>query len=358
MVQRQVGGAGDPRLAAVEAWFLRRGVPQLIEGYTSERHVDVRARPWLLVWIVSGTVLWWGVPPAAPVAVGLVGIAATLLTLGASVAVARWSRRRVMWWVDGRLEAVEVFVLGGAVAVCSAVVEGSMAAGLLAHTLPVLLILVLFLLFAAELWEAAHLLSAVETLVVGGLLAVVAAVLVSSAFSTELRTALSRPPEQVAAWADGTPAAVVPLGGPPEVGLRPLQRANLLSLVLVGQLLQSLFVAAAVALFLVVVGLVALPAALQDRWVGAPTQPLLTLAFLGETRVLTAELVTVAALLGAVVGLYFTGLAVTDSAYRPSHFEHLMGEVRVLVAAHARYAAASRLLPPGAGQEREQGEPR
>jgi hypothetical protein len=62
--------------------------------------------------------------------------------------------------------------------------------------------------------------------------------------------------------------------------------------------------------------------------------------FLGEERVLSWELIRVAVLLGGVVGLYFTGLAVTDAAYRASHFDRVLAEIRALVAARALYAAA------------------
>lgn len=123
--------------------------------------------------------------------------------------------------------------------------------------------------------------------------------------------------------------------------LRPLQRLNVSVLGLIGQLIQSAFVAALVTSFLLVFGLLTMPAALQQRWIGAPPDELVRLGtILGDHRVLTVELLTVSTLLGAVVGLYFTGLAVTDTAYRTSHFEHLIQEVRVLAAAHALYQAA------------------
>jgi hypothetical protein len=69
--------------------------------------------------------------------------------------------------------------------------------------------------------------------------------------------------------------------------------------------------------------------------------------------VLTVELLTVVVLLGGVVGLYFTGLAITDSAFRTSHFERLLEEVSLLVAARAVYAAAwSGDRGPAAGRGR------
>ena len=87
-------------------------------------------------------------------------------------------------------------------------------------------------------------------------------------------------------------------------------------------------------------GILTVPAALQERWIGAPPDAIIRLGtVLGDARVLTVELLTVSVLLGAVVALYFTGLVVTDAAYRTSHFERLLHEVRVLAAAHALYQA-------------------
>lgn len=49
---------------AIEHWFARRGVPQLVEGYESETRLDTRAAPLIVAWLVLGTVLFWGVNPA------------------------------------------------------------------------------------------------------------------------------------------------------------------------------------------------------------------------------------------------------------------------------------------------------
>ena len=147
----------------------------------------------------------------------------------------------------------------------------------------------------------------------------------------------------------GTPAADLTATAPTRA-VEPLrfgQRLNLAVLVLIGQLIQSGFVALLVAGFLLIVGLVALPVEIQERWVGGSVFALLGVDGPGEPRVLTVELLTVVVLLGGVVGLYFTGLAITDSAFRMSHFERLLDEVSLLVAARAVYAAAR-----AAGRER------
>ena len=63
--------------------------------------------------------------------------------------------------------------------------------------------------------------------------------------------------------------------------------------------------------------------------------------FLGEERRLSAELLTVSGLLGGIVGLYFTGLAITDAAtQRSAEFRRAVSDVRQLLAVRAVYLAA------------------
>jgi hypothetical protein len=45
-------------------------------------------------------------------------------------------------------------------------------------------------------------------------------------------------------------------------------------------------------------------------------------------------------MLSGIVGLYFTGIAITDSAYRGDHFRRAVAEVRQIMAARTVYLAA------------------
>jgi len=370
--------------ADIESWFVRRGVPQLIADYATERSMDARGRPFVVIWLVAGSFLWWGTSPDAPLWMNLLGGVLVLAFMAIGVAVIRKVRGQVMWWVDRRLDALETFSLGLLVGIPSGLIGGSWSigirnglnaligmgviylvvglgigeiawwslkrlrqelaqiTGLLARTLPVLLILVLFLLFAAELWEAAHLLTTIELMAVVVLLILVAATLVLTTFRAELRTFSSTPVDQLRSLATSTPAAelveTVDLRAVPQLGT--LQRLNLSVLVLLGQLIQSAFVALVIAGFLIVFGVLALPASLQEGWIGQDVTGITNFDFLGEMRLLSQELVTTSVLLGSVVGLYFTGLAVTDSGYRTAHFDRLLDEVRHLLTAHAFYVAA------------------
>ena len=66
----------------IERWFARRGVPQLIEGYSSESAMDKRAAPLISLWLIIGTVIWWGTRPDWPPAMNLAGVAATIGWMG------------------------------------------------------------------------------------------------------------------------------------------------------------------------------------------------------------------------------------------------------------------------------------
>ena len=43
------------RRREIEQWFVRRGVPQFIDGYGTEQSMDQRAAPLITAWIVVWT---------------------------------------------------------------------------------------------------------------------------------------------------------------------------------------------------------------------------------------------------------------------------------------------------------------
>jgi hypothetical protein len=380
-------GLSPARRLAVECWFVRRGVPQLVEGYGSEARLDERAAPYIAAWLVLGTALYWGVNPAWPATANGAGVAATLLVIGGGFLIARRLRARPPISRHMTFDYIEIGLLGLLPAVCAALVDGSLREGviaflngllgigaiyvvilfglievatwalgrlrsqfagiigLIATTLPVLLILVAFLLFAAEIWEAAHALRGAELAALIGLLLLIAALLVVTTFRGELARMEARDDwPELLAETHGTPAAALarrmtpPLPAPQSLSW--LQRINLDALVLINQLLQSAFVALLVMAFLVLFGLIALPAEVQERWIGEPISTIARFDLLGEERRLSAELLTVSAMLSGIVGLYFTGIAITDSAYRGDHFRRAVAEVRQIMAARTVYLAA------------------
>ena len=373
----------------IERWFARKGVPQLIEGFSSESAMDKRAAPLISLWLIAGTVLWWGTRPDWPPFMNAAGIGATI----------GWMA--LVWWVVSRLrhrswrirpstfdlwdiltiaflpivpaalidadasEAIRSFLgaLTGLGVIYAVVGFGLIEIGawaferlwvqvthvveLLARTLPVLLILVVFLLFAAEIWEAAHVMSWLELGLVLLLLLVVAALLVVITFRRELHAIEARTDvDGVLADVASTPAeALVTQSRPdllPAAPLPWLQRINVTLLVAVPQLLQAIAVGVVVMSFLAVFALIAVPASVQEGWIGAPARDLVSVVVLDELRTISEELLIVCAVLGGIVGLYFSGLAVTDATYRTEGFDVQVTGVRQILAARALYLEALR----------------
>ena len=249
-----------------------------------------------------------------------------LLGVGFIYLVVGFGLLEIGWWALGHLRA-----------------QLGQISQLFARTLPVLLILVVFLLFASELWQAAHTLSGADLAAIVVLLMLVASVLVVTRASAEVTAIESElRPATVMQHLAGTPAAslAADVGPIPVRRLRRPERLNLLFLMLVSQLVQSLFVGLLVLLFLVALGLLAIPQEVQELWVGAGVRPVLAFELLGEARLVSSELLLTAGLLGGVCALYFTGLALTDAAFRAEFHARVVGEVDQIVAVHAAYLAS------------------
>ena len=371
----------------IEAWFVRRGVPQLVEGYTSEQSMDARATPFIFAWLLLGSVFVWGTRPDAPLAVnaatalgsfGLIVVGVVLANrLRGRPALRRPPRYDLLdiavfgclpalpaWLLFGSTEAavlsagtclsgiavIFVVVAFGLVSIAIwalrwVVAQSSHVVRLVARTLPLLLILVAFLLFASEIWQAAHTIGPHDAVGVAVLLLAAAVSFLASRLGPELAHL-----ERTTSWAEIVPA----VGGTPaertaeqldtdRAPVAPLtraQRSNVFLLTLLTQLVQSLLVGLVVFLFLVGFGLLALPGSLQEVWVGEAVQPLVALELLGETRMLSAELLTVTALLGGFVAVYFSGFSLSDRTYREEALAEVLAEVRRILAVRAVYHVA------------------
>ena len=371
----------------IERWFAARGVPQLIEGYSTEQRMDARAVPFIGAWIVIGTALIWGRRPGADpgehLLIAGVAMVASLAAIGAVLV----ARRHPPFRSDARLDLLDIALIGLVPGVAAAIIHAqpsavlgvsgyvllgvgviylvigfglveigiwalghlraqlSQISTLVARTLPVLLILVVFLLFASELWQAAATLGGADLAAVIGLLLIVATVLVVTRAREEVRgVETDWTDEAIAALLPGTPAeSLAPAlraAGPPR-RLRWMERLNLVFLMLVSQLVQSLFVGLLVTLFLVALGILAIPESVQETWVGAEgLRTVLSFELFGEQRLVSSELLVTAGLLGGMCALYFTGLARTDASFRAEFHARVVGEVEQIMAVHAAYLAA------------------
>ena len=375
------------RRREIEQWFVRRGVPQFIAGYGTEQNMDARAAPLITAWVVLWTALFWFSRPETPFPWNVAAILGSMAWVVFADAFIDTLRGRSVRRLPPKFDVVDIgtfallpvlptlllgldplgflfsflnlllgigviyIVIGFGLLDIAMWAFGLLRdqlihiATLVSRTLPLLLILVVFLMFAAELWEAAHALHGGELAAVLGLLLLVASVLVVSTFRPEIRR-LEGSTDWAAVREDAaeTPLADLAASEIPNGYVLPrltwLQRRNVEFVVLINQLLQSTFVSLLVLAFLLTFGLIVVPAAVQAGWIGEPVTVLVQLDLLGEPRVLSAELLFVCTLLSGIVGLYFTGLALTDPTYRTEHVTAVVGELRMLLAARALYLVA------------------
>ncbi len=118
---------------------------------------------------------------------------------------------------------------------------------------------------------------------------------------------------------------------------------------LISQFVQSLFVAVMVTLFMVLLGMLAVPASVQEAWVGAPVNELIGFDFIGEPRTLSTQLLIASALLGGVCGLYFTGLALTDKTYRAEFHARVLADIDRIMAVRSVYLSLPGVADPAGG---------
>ncbi len=376
----------------IERWFARRGVPQLIEGYSSEKAMDSRAAPLISLWLIVGTIKDWGTRPDWPLASNLIGIATTIAWMALVWTVVSRIRRRPVAIRPSTFDIFDIATIALLPALPAALIDQNIFEAvaatlgaltgigliyvvigfglaeiglwaferlwlqlvhlveLVARTLPLLVILVVFLLFGAEIWQVAHAMNAIELALVLLFLLLMASLFVVMAFQREF-SRLSRElrRESILETAATTPVAPLVGAASPALDGLPrltwLHRSNLTLLVVVPQLLQVAAVALIVMAFLVVFAVLAIPGDVQAGWIGRAPRVLLEFSMASEPRTISAELLVVSAVLGGIVGLYFSGLAISDPTYRSEQFDRDVDGVRELLAARAVYLDAIQQSP-------------
>ena len=349
--------------------------------------MDSRAAPLISLWLIVGTIRDWGTRPDWPLAWNAIGIVATIVWMGVVWGVISRLRDRPMALRPSTFDALDIVTIGLLPALPAALINqepgefitaslGALAGigliyivigfglieiglwaferlwlqlthlvGLVARTLPVLVILVVFLLFGTEIWQVAHATNASELALVLGFLLVMASIFGATAFRGEL-TRLERDLDRntILECVTETPVAPLIATASPAVAGVPrlswLHRSNLTLFVVVPLVLQAVAVGLVVTLFLIVFAALAIPGEVQASWIGAEPRVVLEYSLLTEPRILSAELLTVSAVLGGIVGLYFSGLAISDPTYRSDQFDRDVAGVRELLAARAVYVDA------------------
>lgn len=291
---------------AAERWFVDHGLPYFVDGYRAGVARGLRRGRLVVVFAVAVVL---GAVAGVPVGAGwgaAAGLGAALTVAGvvlAAYAVATLRAWLIVGWAVRRTLGSLGLVLP-----------------LVTRALPLLLLFMTFLFINTEVWQVASSLD-------GGVLWV--SVLLFAAIAVGFL--LTRLPEEL--------ESVDP-------DVRGLERANLLLVLLVAQVVQVLLLALAVYAFFLVFGVAAMEPSVITTWIGhAPEPPHGPVGdWLGER--LSLELLRVSTFLAAFSGLYFTVYAVTDELYRKQFFTSVIAELEQAVEARTAYRDLRATEPP------------
>ena len=199
--------------------------------------------------------------------------------------------------------------------------------------LPVILMLVVFAFFSAEVWQMASALHWGSLALIGLVVAVLAGVVVLRVSASEIDDEAHSPSdEQRRALLVGTPAEHRAEASVRRQPLRAPQRMNILLALTFAQLLQALFFAGLLCALLIVIGSIAVPVGVAELWLGpgSATQPMLIEKFtIGSAELpITVNLLKAATLLSLIATLPFVFSAVSEARYRERFFDPIMADMR------------------------------
>lgn len=370
-------------LGEVEAWFVSRGVPHLIDGYSATRDVLTRSVPVLslifVAEVLGATELEW--PWWANLLALIAGLGALLgIWAGAN----RLRGRRALARPDdvGAAE-LAVFVIapallplifGGHVGAAALTAGANLAAlglvylaisygavpltrwaaihlvrelssvlSLSARALPLLLVFGVVLVVNTEVWQMSASLDAVSLAAVVSLFVIVGGALLAVRIPREVHGLEAWDgPDDLARRLAGTPGEqlgrTADCPAPPP--LRRRHWANLGLVLLFAQGLQVLLVAVSVGAFFAGFGALAITPETAEAWTGAGLDRWATVDLGERDLVLSGELVKVAVFLGGLAGLSFAISALTDEHYRREFFDDVLTDLRQVLAVRAVYLAA------------------
>lgn len=372
--------------AAVERWFIHRGVPQAIFHYNAAEDVLTRMVPYLTAVFLLGALAGFGERFTGWTQFGVAVAAFVILTALAAGSNRLRGRRNfelpddVGWieiglfllgapfvavlfgdlpWQPIWLFALNLVMLGlgyvlttyGAVpmlrwGVREVGVQVRGVVNVLSRLLPLLLLFATFLFLNAEMWQVAHGLTWQFYIIV------IIMVLLPAAVFLALRS-----PDEIANlhsftnWAEideichRTDAPIWKRAEPPEAAphLVPLdqgERRNLALLMLAAQLVQTVLVAVSIGLFFVVFGLFTVREETLLQWTEITAEtfdPLARFTLFGAEVVVTPELFAVSGFIAAISALQFAVSLNSDEMYRQQFYESLEREIREVLAVRARY---------------------
>ncbi len=378
----------------IEQWFISRGIPHLMAGYSARTDIWTRAIPLLGVGYLLGGLnaldlnksLAWNLVVALAVLVILVvtwvlmtrlrNRPATVLRRAQNAAgtTSRWKflptevgAAELAAFVIGPVlpsvilgqwrDGMRAFVVGlGVLCTIYFVTSYGLFAmfrwaanrarsqvvlffNVVVRVLPLLLLAITFLFINAEVWQVAGTLQGWPYWVVIALFFALGAFFVLSRIPS-LVGALSTFDDwvEVRALVADTPAAGLVLpssGNPAEPPLQMRERLNIGLVSVFSQALQITLVVLAMFTFFVIFGGLAINATTSAAWTQAPVHILSTWA--SGKFVITEELLRVSGFLGAFTGMYFTVVLSTDATYREEFAEDVAPQVRQAFAVRIAY---------------------
>jgi hypothetical protein len=371
----------------IEQWFIKRGLPHFIDGYSAGTDIWTRSLPVLGIAYLAGgfnalDLANWSLQR------NLVAVAVILAVLIAGIAIANLLRGRPAFSIPRTVGPGELalFVIGpslpalflgqpgdalqstltgiGVLLVIYIVTSyglipmtrwafsqlGEQIADLghlVVKALPLLLLFVTFLFVNTEVWQVAGNLDGLAYWLVLALFFAIGASFV-----------LSRVPVEVAEinhfddWDDaaalarevGAPVTKSPAAAEGEVAPSLSRRAwaNIVLVMLVSQAIQIMLVALALGGFLTVFGVLAIDRPIVESWTGDVAHALWEPTLGRRHLLLSEELLRVAGFLAAFTALYFTVYLVTDPTYRAQFRDEVVADVRGALAARACYLRSIR----------------
>ncbi|RSM66892.1 hypothetical protein DMH03_07380 [Amycolatopsis sp. WAC 01376] len=217
----------------------------------------------------------------------------------------------------------------------SAVAQVRAIGTLASRALPLLLLVVMFSFFTAELWQAVERLTPGRLWLVVGFLVLIGAVFLASMLSDEIKELKSWTVEPGAPVLRGTPFDD-DTPPPDRRALTKIERLNIALVLFFAQAVQIVAFGVLVFAFFVVFGVLILRPEVVTQFAGRESAPG---TLLGVPLPVSSALVNVSVFLAVFSGLYFAASTATDARYRRSFFEPLLEDVKVSLAARDIYLA-------------------
>lgn len=374
----------------VERWFVRRGVPQVIDEYKATTDVFTRMVPYFVLIFLLGALSTFGDKFKGWTQAAVL-LAAIAMLASAAAAVNRVRGRRPFAWPDtiGVLEvglflvgspvlalvflddrtrtslqllALNVALLGVGYVVTAYGLFPMVRWGvrqmwreirgiitLLARTLPLLLLFATFIFINAEMWQVAHDLTWPLAVMVIAMIVISASGFLLLKLPTELAgLQVFTSWRQIEAKTNGCAAPITTppgLSDPPEVPeLGRRERLNFALLIFIAEFVQMALVAIVIGAFYVVFGLLTVRRETLLQWT-AITEETLDASLLfdrpftifGAEVLLTWELLMVSSFIAAISALQFATSQLTDSNYRAEFSADVEAELREVLAVRATY---------------------